>query len=153
MSLLRFPLFWIECRNCGYRSHTLSDPGDGRFRLLLSKHTHEAALVDCDDDSAFTEICKLVSELVPVGTPLHKKLQTVDYVFGKICDKGPDGSSYDMTGARECSKCGSRDVEFGPTDPPEYSEDELARVTHTQWDSMTEDQRRRLVLKLTHDIC
>ncbi len=148
MTSLRLLVFWNRCRMCGHEFRTVSDSANGGFRVLLSTQSHLPALVDCSNDPAFTEVSRLVAEELPPATPLARQLDVFDYAFGKICDLAPDGSNYEMTGTTRCLRCGSDAVSFGPTEPAEYSTEELPRVTHTRWDNLMPDQKRKTISQL-----
>jgi len=144
----KFLLFWVRCRSCGYEYQTLSDPGDGRYRLLLSSRTGRPALVDTLEDPAFSEVYRFVEEVLPARLSTAQKSEIFDQVFGLICDPDCDGSHYDMSGKRRCTRCGSTLVDFGPTNPPQYSEVIPQLVTHKHWDTLTEQRKQKEILKL-----
>lgn len=127
-----------KCKKCGVVFETLSDPGDYSTRLLLSEKTYQAAIVLCDKDPAFKEVYKIVKKyLVKKVSTAIEAAEMFDDVFGRICDKAPDGSNYNMTGKRKCPKCQSIDIEYGPTDPPVYRAEQLREVTHMGWDRLS----------------
>jgi len=143
----RFLLFWARCRSCGHEWKTLSDPGDGRYRILLGGANNSVGYVDTIEDSAFSEVYRLVEQALGPDTPLADRLDAFDGVFGLICDMNPDGSHFDMSGKRRCIRCGSTSVDFGPTEPPEYAELIPVQVTHERWDNLTEKQKHKEILE------
>ena len=140
---MKLRLFWNKCKNCGARFDTLSDPGVYSFRLLLSEKEHRPALVKCDDDPAFSEIYQIVTQLLkPKGLTALQVATRFDEIFGYICDLAPDGSHYNMSGKKNCPKCSSEDIDFGPYDPEIYTEDFPIEVTHRNWDLLNESDKR-----------
>ncbi len=141
---MKFLIFWNKCKKCDFTFDTLSDPGLYSFRLLLSEKKQQPAIVQCDDDNAFSEVYQVVKRLLkPKGYNEIKIADRFDRIFGDICDLAPDGSRYNMTGKKTCPNCGSNDFDFGPYDPEVYREENPPEITHDQWDILDDHSKEK----------
>ena len=141
----KYLLFRNRCVHCGKTFKTLSDPGNGTSRLLLSQKEHIPAVVYCDAP-VFMEVARLLEEALPnEHTSALEKAETFDKFFGSICDPAKDGSLFDMSGRRFCPTCRKRITEYGPTVPPEYSTEPVQEVPHSAWDRMSQAKKHAVV--------
>ena len=151
--MMRFLIFWNKCKNCDHAFNTLSDPGRYDLRLLLSEKTHQPAIVKVDADPAFSECYRIVQEYFkPKGYTALKTAKSFNAVFGKICERAPDGSIYNMTGKPRCQNCGSYDMSFGPYEPAVYEDHDPPEVSHKIWDNMHREEKEKLIKDLLGDL-
>ncbi|NOZ13819.1 MAG: hypothetical protein GXO69_09280 [Acidobacteria bacterium] len=148
----KYLLFRGECETCGFKTEMLSNRNDDVTRLLLSERTFKPALFYYDEDPMYDEVSALVKKIV-VGLELDE-MQKVDIffeIFGSLCDLAPDGSEYRISEIFRCPKCESCDFGCDPTEPPKYAEAEPPKVKHEYWDSLSNDERRMLVVNRIQD--
>lgn len=140
-------MFWNKCSTCGESFTTPSDPNDYSVRILLSRATHSPAWVDCDS-RFFKEVSQIVDEVLTESTPVTKRAEAFDNVFGDICDLADDGTCYDMSGKRFCPLCGSEVRAYGPATPPRYLLTSPTQVSHKKWDSLSACQKKKWIAAL-----
>ncbi len=147
------PVFWAKCLKCKASFEFIADDADG-MRILRSRKELIPAKVSWLNDTVFDEVGDIVEEYyIKSNLDPIEIARKFSHVFGRICDKAPDGSQYDMTGFLICPLCSNTFIDYGPFDPPKFiKEDEVPDVTHGKWDGMTDKEKRKTVYEILADL-
>jgi hypothetical protein len=143
-------LFEGYCSSCDNHIEFISDDGPpARGRVLLSIKSLQPAVIYYYEDPVYDEVASIVDDLLKDRRMSQLEVaKKFNQVFGEICDLAPDSSKYSMSGKHYCPSCGSKLTSWGPSDPPRSCEVEIPRVTHTKWDTLDQDQKRRWIQEL-----
>jgi hypothetical protein len=136
----------IECSNCGYKDRTYSfGDQDSYGRLLGTTASNEIAEFNAWDDPVFNEISSLLDEILPEGEPNHTLY--FHHALGVACDPAPSGEQYVFSGEITCPNCGSKQVNYGPSEPPIVELVDIPLVTHKLWQQLSRKEKLNLIEK------
>jgi hypothetical protein len=139
--MIKSLIFWGKCNKCQKEFYFPSDPGDYEFRLLRSRKERITALIYFDDPF-YKEVWNFVkNDLKNKNISEDDMIDKFDSIFGKLCDKAPDGSLYDMAGKIRCPNCNESEISYGPVEPPKYTQIDPLTITHTEWDKFSEKEK------------
>jgi hypothetical protein len=142
-------LYNYRCESCDF---TFKVPeiteAYGEF-IMHSDKTNESVYLSGFDDKVFTEVIKLYenNEIVK-NTGRVYDAELFQSIFSVSCDLADDGGQYQIRIMPLCPNCGSRKMaSWGPTNPAEYSKEDIKPVTHEKWSKLTDIEKQDLIDK------
>jgi hypothetical protein len=133
-----------DCAGCG-ATFQGSDLIGGYGALgLRSEGLGTLAYEDGLDDSAFADVNEVIDSLpFAKSLPDWRRGDLGRSLFERTCDVDVDGSRFGIGVPPRCDVCGSNQVvDFRPSEPPAFVEVDVPHVTHTEWSSLTSDEKR-----------
>lgn len=136
----------IWCLDNGHESFTYVATGDGYGELIGRTPLNEQAMLNTwrDKESAFFDrVNNMVMEILE-----QEEFRTghcFSKVLGVACDPAPSGHLYSFTGKIWCPICGSTNLKYGISDPPQVDIVDFPQITHTKWDSLSADEQEDLL--------
>lgn len=120
----------------------LGDFGAPYGEFLLHARNDDLALWNTAGDSTFDKCFHLIDNLFPADVSETKKIGAYHAILGTFCDPAPDGSIFQIR--PYCPYCDDNDVY--PVNYISTKRVSIPEVTHHQWDSLTDEEKKNLVL-------
>ena len=148
---MKLLLVRYECASCaGTFEAPIVGPYTSCGTFLLRSSTGAARYLDAFQDETYKEVGRLLkahektSRLSDSG--YGKALQRI---YGEIaCDGDADGNPFIISAYPVCPVCKSQEMAYWEFKaPPEFIDVALEHVTHNKWNSLSEDEKLRLLSK------
>ncbi|WP_431822661.1 hypothetical protein [Burkholderia sp. F1] len=145
---MKLELMKCKCSACGndFLAPSLGDGAYGEF--LLWSENGKVVYLNAFEDQTFKEVDNLLC--------LHSKTSALDSldrakilhkIYGKLaCDRDESGSIFSIEASPPCPVCGSQAIaSWESINPAEVVDLELSNVTHFYWNSLTFDEKGKMV--------
>lgn len=144
---MKLHLFNFHCQSCGasYQSPLLVGNAYGEF--LLRDKKGNIAYLNAMNSVPFKEFSDFIKQNKFLkNSKLITQAKVAHHIFGAACDKSSDDSTYQITQKPICPECGDINVgKWGPTNPPEFVDQDIRNITHQCWDMLSFIEKRDLV--------
>jgi len=144
---MKFHLFKYTCKNCGCQFKAPEIGFDAYGEFLLRSSSGETVYINAMSDSTYQEVDQLMKKLpVNQGVSAVKLAEILRKIFGIACDIDSKGQLFSINTKPKCPSCGSNEMSYWEaTEPPEYVDKEFPNVTHDKWQSMTDNEKLKLL--------
>ena len=146
---MKLHLFHYECKNCGITFKAPQIPGTPYGEFLMRNQSGDLVYLNACQDSVFDETQKLFKEIKLKFKEIYhtNESDVFQNIFSVTCDISSDNTFFNIMQKPLCPTCGKFEVElsWGPTNPPEYIEKNIAPVTHAHWNKLTEKEKKILI--------
>lgn len=150
--MTRYHMFWMICRKCGFHSEFPAWPSSDDHHILKTKtglFYKVSWSLDGNVMSEFDEICRIKNDyLSSLQISDYVKSDILGLIYPKVCDSPHNKEEFIPIGRKQCFRCGSLDVDWGPTDPPISMDLDLPEVTYTRWNKLTAEAKKKFVAEL-----
>ncbi|MEG6585186.1 hypothetical protein [Dendrosporobacter sp. 1207_IL3150] len=143
------------CQKCGDKREVFNLSGFlyGE-RLLLTEDGQCYVYLNCLDDTAFDEINQILKSIIVDRKMSHDQETEYFYkIFGSTCDF-VNKAKIDATRTKvSCLSCGSDEISVNEKFPPDVIRVTLPVITHSAWDSMDEQMKKRIIINEFKERC
>jgi hypothetical protein len=141
---MKLHLFRYECKNC---ENTFKSPqliGDAYGEFLMRSRNGDIVYLNTFEDKVFDEVEIIFKKIVSSAQSNNTRL--FQSIFSVSCDSSPEDSAYNIRQKPICPSCGESNIgHWGPTNPPEYLEEDIKAVAHERWNKLTSEEKKSLV--------
>ncbi len=136
-------VFKFVCAN-GHAFEAPDASGEYGEFVMRSEKSSAPALLEAVGNAAYAEVDGMLRQLGAYrGRTEFQQADSLQAVFGIACDPAPDGTRLRIGRRPLCSVCGTR--EMASWEPVRPYEGPYIRVTHEQWEALSEPEKRTLL--------
>ena len=118
----------------------------------MNTDSGKSALLNAVSDPVYQEVCDIVSSIPEISQKSDiEKSDIIQSVFSLACDVSSENERYKIDLMPRCPSCGSHDMASWEMATPQDSI-ELEHVTHAYWNSLTSDEKQKLIDSFIKDL-
>jgi hypothetical protein len=145
---MKLELVKYKCASCGSTFDAPEIGSDSYGEFLLRSSSGSVTYLDAFQDKTYEDVDQLLAAYAKTGgLSAFDRAQVLRRVYGEIaCDKDGDGNPFVLGAHPVCPVCGNQEMaswEF--KEPLELVDVAIEPVTHNRWNSLSRDEKLRLV--------
>lgn len=141
---MRLQIFRYKCGACGawFEAPEISELAYGEF--LLRSESGETRYLNANLDRVFLEVDALLRTNPRLSSfTQFQRADVLNEVFGVACDPDSMGGVFRIGTKPKCPSCiHSNITEWESPEPPRYVELDIVPITHLQWETLSDDEKR-----------